>query len=122
MKPAEAYILNQPEPYRSVLLHLQAVIESAIPEVQLLYKFKIPFYYLNKRPFLYLNATHKRGYVDVAFMRGYNLILHQDKLKGEGRSQVKSVQYKSLEEIDNEVLVELLLEQKRYFSNVFLTK
>lgn len=119
MKPAEEYILNQPELYRSILLHVQAVVEATIPELTLQFKYKIPFYYLGKRPFLYLNATHKRGYVDVAFMRGYNLILHQDKLKGEGRSQVKSVQYKSLEEIDNEVLVELLLEQKRYFSDVF---
>ncbi len=111
MKPAEEYILLQPEPYRSVLLHLQAVIELALPELQLLYKYKIPFYYLGKKPFLYLNASHKKQFVDVAFFRGYDLTLHQDQLKGEGRTQVKSLQYKSLAEIDNTVLVDLLHEQ-----------
>lgn len=111
MKPAELYILNQPEPYRSILFHLQAVIEAAVPEVQLFYKYKIPFYYYNGKPFIYLNATHKRGYVDVAFMKGYQLKLHQDLLDGESRTLVKSLHYSSMELIDNDVLVDLLVEQ-----------
>ena len=45
MKPAAEYILNQPEPYRSILLHVQAIIELTIPDLQLLYKYKIPFYF-----------------------------------------------------------------------------
>lgn len=111
MKPAAEYILNQPEPYRSILLHVQAVIELTIPDLQLLYKYKIPFYYYGKKPFIYLNVSNKRAFVDVAFFKGYHLTLHQDKLIGEGRSQVKSLQYKTLEEIDNEVLVALIKEQ-----------
>ena len=43
MNPAENYILNQPEPYRSMLMHLQSLIEYAIPEADLKYKYKIPF-------------------------------------------------------------------------------
>ena len=112
MKPAELYILNQPEPYRSILLHVQAVIEHTIPEIKLQFKFKIPFYYYNSKPFVYLNATHKRGYVDVAFIKGYQLKLHQDCLDGEARTLVKSLHYQSLEVIDNDVLVALLQEQK----------
>lgn len=111
MKPAEAYILNQPEPYRSILLHVQAVIELTVPEIKLLYKYKIPFYYYKNKPFVYLNVSQKRQYVDVAFMKGYNLTLHQNELIGEGRTLVKSLRYKSLEEIDQVVLVELLLVQ-----------
>lgn len=59
MKPVEVYILNQPEAYRSILLHVQAVIEHTLPEIKLQFKFKIPFYYYKDKPFVYLNATHK---------------------------------------------------------------
>jgi len=115
MKPAEDYILNQPQPYRSILLHLQAVIEHTIPEIKLQFKYKIPFYYYMGKPFVYLNATHKRGYVDVAFMKGYQLKMHLNCLDGESRTLVKSLHYQSLEAIDNEVLVDLLKEQMRLY-------
>ena len=115
MKPAELYILNQPEPYRSILLHVQAVIELTLPEIKLQFKYKIPFYYYNGKSFVYLNATHKRGYVDVAFMKGYQLKLHQDCLDGESRTLVKSLHFSSLETIDNEVLIDLLKEQVRLY-------
>ena len=115
MKPAEAYILNQPEPYRSILLHVQAVVEMTIPELDLLFKYKIPFYYWGKKPFLYLNVVPKKQFVDVAFMKGYELTLHQDQLTGEGRTLVKSLRYKGLEEIDNEVLVDLIKGQRLFF-------
>jgi hypothetical protein len=42
MKPAEDYIINQPEFYRDILLNLQVGIENAIPELELLYKWRIP--------------------------------------------------------------------------------
>ena len=112
MKPVELYILNQPEPYRSILLHVQAVIELTLPDIQLQFKYKIPFYYYQGKPFVYLNATHKRGYVDVAFIKGYQLKLHQNCLDGATRTLVKSLHYESLETIDNEVLIDLLKEQK----------
>lgn len=51
MNPAEHYILEQQEPYRSMLLHIQSVVEHTIPKVELKYKYKIPFYYINNKPF-----------------------------------------------------------------------
>jgi len=44
MKPAEEYILNQPELYREILLNLQVIIERELPEAVLLFKWKIPYY------------------------------------------------------------------------------
>jgi len=61
MKPAEVYILNQPEPYKGILLHLQLLIEGAFTDVELKYKYKIPFYYLNNKPFCYLNSVIKKS-------------------------------------------------------------
>ena len=41
MKLAEDYILCQEEPYCSILSHLQAIIKHAIPDADLLFKWKI---------------------------------------------------------------------------------
>lgn len=112
MKPADLYVMNQPEPYRSMLLHLLAVLEATITEsYQLEYKWKVPHVYYKKRPFCFLNASHKRQYVDLGFSRGFQLQQHQDVLVADGgRNTMKSLRYKSLEEIDNEILVDLIKE------------
>lgn len=47
MKEAEAYILKQPEPLKSILLHLQILIETNFDGIELKYKWKLPFYYKN---------------------------------------------------------------------------
>ena len=108
MNPAEDYILNQPEPFRSMLLHLQSVIAHTIPEVDLKYKYRIPFYYLEGRPFCYLNQA--KDYVDVGFWHANHLTLHLDRMTMAGRKMMKSLRYTSLDDIDNEVLIDVLKE------------
>jgi len=110
MKPAENYILNQPEPYKSILLHLQILIEANFPEVDLQFKWKIPFYYLNNKPFCYLNASHKKQFVDVAFWVSAHLTKYQEHLVSENRKVVKSLRYFSIEDINEEVLLSVLKE------------
>ncbi len=68
MKPAESYILNQPEPYRAILLHIQMLIESSFPSVALKYKWKLPVYYLNDRPLCYLNVSQKKRVCRCGFL------------------------------------------------------
>lgn len=109
MKPAEEYILKQKEPLKSILLHLQILIETNFKEVELLYKWKIPFYYLNNKPLCYLNAT-KKGYVDVGFYSKSELNMYNEFLVLEKRKAVKSLRYYKLEEISNEVLISVLSE------------
>ena len=108
MNPAENYILNQPEPYQSILLHLQVIIESALPEVQLLYKYKIPFYYIKKKPFCYLNASHKKQFVDLGFWKGNQIQIHQEHLVTENRKMMVSLRYQQLEDINEAILIEVL--------------
>jgi hypothetical protein len=113
VKPQDVYILNQPENYRDMLLHIISVVEQTIPEVTLEYKWKIPFFYYKKRPFCFLNVSHKKKYVDVAFSKGFQL---KDNLNflmaGDGRTTYKSLRYTSLEEIDNAILIAVLNEAK----------
>lgn len=108
MNPAEQYILNKEEPFRSVLLHLQSVIEHTIPDVDLKYKYKIPFYYINGKPYCYLNKS--KDYVDVGFWNAAHLTLHTEHMVTAGRKVMKSLRYKSLEDIDNVILIDVLKE------------
>ena len=115
MNSAENYIINQPEPYRDILLYLQLIVERTIPELELKYKYKVPFYYLNGKPFCYFNASHKRQFVDVGFCKGSQIEVHQEYLITEKRKKMASLRYKNLEEINNHVLIEVLEFTKKLY-------
>ncbi len=106
MNPAKDYILKQPEPFKSILLHLQLVIEQTLPEVDLKYKWRVPFYYIEGRPLCYLN--HTKGYVDLGFWNSAHLTVHLDRMTVDGRKMMRSLRYRNLEEIDDAVLAEVL--------------
>ncbi len=110
MKPAEAYILNQQEPFKSILLQLQILIELHFPEVSLEFKWKIPFYYLDGKPFCYLNPSSKKRYVDVGFYATSGFENYNEFLISEGRKKVKSLRYKSIKDINSSILISVLKE------------
>ncbi len=118
MNPAASYILGQEEPYRSILLELQAVIEWSLPEAELRFKYRIPFYYLENKPFCYLNQS--RDYVDLGFWHSAYLTRHLDKMYSKGRKVVRSLRYKTLDEIDRQVLHEVLEEAASFAGKSFL--
>ncbi len=109
MNPAEQYILNQEEPFRSILLQIQVIVENTVPELALKYKYRIPFYYIKNKPFCYLNASTKKQYVDIGFWKGNEIKIHEDYLVTEKRKMMVSLRYFKLEEIDDLVLREVLL-------------
>ena len=117
MNPAETYILNQKEPFKSIALQLQIMIESTIPQLELKYKWRIPYYYLEGNPFCFLNVS--KGYVDVGF-RAEDYFKELDSyLVSEKRKVMKSLRYVSVEEIDPEILAKVLfkiqeLNQRRF--------
>lgn len=106
MNPAEEYILQQVEPFRSILLHVQAVIEHTIMGIDLKFKYRIPFYYIDGRPFCYLNQS--KDYVDLGFWNAAHLTVHTELMVTAGRKVMRSLRYRNLEEIDDSVLVEVL--------------
>ena len=106
MNPAEAYIVNQQEPFRGILLHLQVVIETTVPEVYLKYKYQIPFYDIKGKPFCYLNQS--KDYVDVGFWHANHLTVHLDKMTTAGRKMMRSLRYRSLAEINEGILIDVL--------------
>jgi len=110
MKPAETYILKQKEPYKSMLLHLQLLIEHALPEADLLFKWRLPFYYIGKRPICYLNQS--KNYVDVGFYHGKYMTKYRELMVAENRKLVRSLRYFSLDDINDQVVLHVLQEAK----------
>ncbi|QFZ55380.1 DUF1801 domain-containing protein [Oceanihabitans sp. IOP_32] len=122
VNPAEHYILNQPEPYRSILMHIQVIIEHTIPEAELKYKWRMPCYYLGKTPVCYLNASHKNQFVDVGFWRSAYLLEFDEHLVSENRKVVKSLRYYSLEDIDEAIFIAILKEAEKQKGKSFYNK
>ncbi|WP_442845331.1 DUF1801 domain-containing protein [Leeuwenhoekiella sp. H156] len=107
MNPAENYILSQPEPFRSILLELQVIIEHTAPEAQLLYKWHLPFYYLNGKMFCFLNF--RKRFVDLSFVYGTDLDDPDNHLiAGENRKRLRSLRYHKVEDIDAELVIVFL--------------
>ncbi|MEE9361500.1 MAG: DUF1801 domain-containing protein [Cellulophaga sp.] len=110
MNPSEEYILRQLDPFKSILMHLQFVIENTVPEVDLKYKYKIPFYYINGKPFCYLNQS--KDYVDLGFWNASYLTVHLEHMTTAGRKVMKSLRYKKLEDIQDVILIAVLKDAK----------
>jgi hypothetical protein len=107
MNPAENYILKQKEPFQSILLQLQIVIESVVPGLELKYKWRIPYYYLDGNPFCFLNVS--KDYVDVGFRAEDRFQDLDSYLVTEKRKVMKSLRYFFVEDIDVEILTKVLL-------------
>jgi len=109
MNPVDNYILSKPEPWRSMLIELQAVIKHTVPEVEEAYKWRLPFYSLNGKMFCFLNF--RKSFVDVGFPWGVRLEKHAPHLVGgEKRKNLRSLRYHSPEAIDITLLQEVLKE------------
>ena len=117
MNPAENYILNQPEPFKSILLQLQILIEAVYPDVDLKYKWKIPYYYLHDKPFCFLNVT--KGYVDVGFWLPHQIEKLDKYLVSKDRKVMKSLRYFTIEEIDQDILFQVLEEVHKNYQKGF---
>ncbi len=120
MNPAEAYILNQHEPFRSILLNLQSIIVSVAPEAELLYKWRIPFYYQNAIPLCFLNQS--RDYVDLAFWHYDKMVNFTHLFIDSNRKHVRSLRFKSVEGINNDAVIYVLKKQLEINTNPFKLK
>jgi hypothetical protein len=117
MKPAEDYILNKQEPYRSILLQLQTLIESILPEPKLHFKWGLPFYYNKDLPICYLNQS--KDYVDLAFWHADQLDQFKDYFIATNRRIVRSLRFKSVDEINVEIIAYVLTQLVTIDTNPF---
>lgn len=79
----------------------------------------MPCYYFGSRPFCYLRQS--ADYVDVAFWHSAHLSEKYDEfLVKEKRKVVKSLRYKSLEEINEELFIRIIKEVEKHKNKSFL--
>ena len=117
MKPVDQYFINQKEPYQSIMLYVRSVILNTLPEIEERYSYKTPFYNCYNKPMVYLNRLKGKNYVDVAFVQGVLLEDRFSVLKNDNkRKQVRSIQLKNLEVLDQENFVKLLHEASKLLS------
>ncbi|MBF2709894.1 DUF1801 domain-containing protein [Flavobacterium soyangense] len=115
MKLADEYILCQPEKYQSIVLHLISIFERELPDLELLFKWGVPYFYYKKKPFCYLAPNYKKNFIDAGFARGFLLKRNQGYLVDEKRKTVKSLRYFSLEDIDNAILEDVIREAQSLY-------
>lgn len=109
MKPVDAYFLKQQEPYQSIMLYVRQVILKTLPNINERCSYKIPFYNLEKKPMIYLKILKGTNFVDVAFVQGVLLEKDFPELKNyNNRKQVRSIQIKQIEDLDELRFVALL--------------
>ena len=116
MRLVDEYILRQPNDFKEILFYLMGVIEQEVEAVELLYKYKIPFYYIKGKPFIYLNCNAKKRFVDVGFFYGNQLINYNDLLISENRTLVKSLRYYNLNSVEDVVLRAVINEAKNLYN------
>lgn len=117
MNPAEAYILKQKEPYKSVFLQLQAIIEAVVPDAELLYKWRVPYYYRNGIPLCYLNQS--KDYVDLGFWHFEKMEKYNAYFVEANRKSIRSLRYKSVADIKDDVVVYVLKKQLEINTNPY---
>ena len=111
MNPVEQHFFRQKEPHQSIMLYIRSVVLKTFPEIEERYSYKIPFYYYNKKPMVYINILNGTNYVDVAFMDGNYLQEKFPQLKDfNNRKRVRSIPVKTLEEFDEMEFVKILTE------------
>ena len=109
MKPVDEYFYRQQEPYQSIMLYVRSVILRTLPNVIERYSYSIPFYNIGKKPMVYLNILKGKNYVDVAFVHGVVFEKDFPILKNDSnRKQVRSIQLKTIADLDELQFVELL--------------
>ncbi len=108
MNPAQNYIVSTPDPYRSMLIELQAIIKHTIPEIEESFKWNLPFYSLHGKMFCFLNFRKK--FIDVGFPNGIEIKGFENIfIDGEKRKRLRSLRYYELIDINILVLQKVLL-------------
>ena len=109
MNPIDDYIFAQEEPYQSIMIYVRSIISKALPEVQESFSYKIPFFMWQNKPMIYFNVLKGTNFVDVAFVQGILLEHNYPQLKNyNNRKQVRSLQIRVIEEIDELMLIQLV--------------
>ena len=98
-------------------MQLQVIIESVVPNAELFYKWRIPFYYVNEIPLCYLNQS--KDYVDFAFWHGEKIEKYKEYFVTTNRKSIASLRFRIIDDIHDEVIIHVLEQQLLINENPF---
>jgi hypothetical protein len=106
----DTYIAQLPNELQAVAKKLRQLITLTI-DVEERLAYSVPFYYGRSRV-CYLNWRKDAGVIDLGFCRGHEM---QDVglLEVKGRKEVRTIEFRSIDDIDEDSIRELLLEAER---------
>ena len=107
MTEVEDFIHNYEGEQRKILNYLHGLLAKEL-ELTPKMRYKIPFYY-HKSWICYLNPT-KQGAIEFAFVRGNELSDEQGLLQSKGRKQVMSIELKTLADLPEDSIKEVIHE------------
>ena len=113
MTELEIFYESQPEPNRSCFLFLKQFILKQNPLFEEKWKWKLPFFYYNKKPFCYLWINKKTNLPYVCFVR--SLHIDRPELKLGTRKQMKALTIVPDEDINIELLSYIIKESLTKF-------
>lgn len=116
-RDTDDFLASLPKAERLITSRLRALILDSDPGIQERFSYGVPYFFKRRRVAFIWPASApqgpKDGLVSLGFCYGYLLSNEQGILKMEGRTQVAIVRFKTLDEIDeiiiNEILQEALL-------------
>ncbi|MFN8355325.1 MAG: DUF1801 domain-containing protein [Spirosomataceae bacterium] len=110
MSQAKDYILEKPEPQRSIMLRIRRLLLDALPFIEEKFMFNTPFYC--RYSWVFYLTWRKKGEVDLGFVRGFELSNEQGLLEEKGRKVVRTIAFRSVEEVNQreEALLQLIHE------------
>ena len=107
MNEVEEFIYNYEGETLEVMKYLHGLMMDQ-PGISSKISFKIPFYYRNSW-ICYINPL-KKGGIEFVFTRGKELSNEQGILEARGRKEVTGIRLKTLEDIPQESLIEVIQE------------
>ncbi len=87
MKPLDQFYAKLEEPEQSCLLALRQVLVNFDPNISEEWKYKLPFFYLNKKPFCYFWFHKKYQQPYIGIVKGH--LVNHPLLLQEKRKQMK---------------------------------
>lgn len=107
MSSVQNFIFNTESSQRVLLEYLDGIITEH-PKVISKIRYGVPFYYL-KSWLCYLNLR-KDGAIDLSFIRGNELSSDYGILEARDRKQVRSIVFRELKDVQEDVLRNILQE------------
>lgn len=105
MNQVEEYILNAEPRKKDILLYFHLLLTEEY-QLRAAIKYKVPMY-KGKRMVAYLNPI-KRNEVELCFINAHLMDKPHGLLESKGRKMVKSIEFKTLEEIPEEAIRQII--------------